>query len=107
FSSSYHDLSVGQFYFPNLDLLSNRELMASSMGAAALGIQGNGWDPICSNVGSRSDEISGTCFTPSEVVDVNEQTSAAYVQLNFGGDNATIFGVNYSGNFGVRYVETD
>lgn len=107
FGSSYHDVNVGQFYFPNMELLSNRELMAASMSAGTLGIQDNGWDPICSNVGSRSAEISGTCFTPSEIVDVNEQTSAAYVQLNFGGDNATIFGMNYSGNLGIRYVETD
>ena len=32
---------------------------------------------------------------------------AGYVQLNFGGDEANLFGVPFSGNIGVRYVETN
>jgi len=47
------------------------------------------------------------CFKPSEIADVSEKTKAFYVQLKFGGNDATIFnGITVVGNVGVRYVET-
>ncbi len=47
------------------------------------------------------------CFRPAEVADVSEKTKAVYVQLKFGGNDATIFnGITVVGNIGVRYVET-
>lgn len=105
----FHQLSQKSFMFPNLDLLANRNLMASTMSATALGLpNGVGWNPICSGLGeTRAGEMDGSCFTPAEIADVNEQTNALYLQLNFGGSDATLFGIPYSGNFGVRYVETD
>ncbi|MBE8715613.1 TonB-dependent receptor [Cellvibrio sp. KB43] len=110
FGTSFHNLSQSGFVFPNLDLLSDQQRMANTMGAAALGLAGNGaggWDPICSNMGARGSEVPGTCYTPAEIADVVEETTAFYVQLNFGGSDAEVFGMNYSGNIGVRYVETD
>lgn len=108
FDSDFHQLSHDQFVFPNLSLLADRELMASTMSAQALGMpNGVGWNPICSGLGDRAQEIDGTCYEPAEIADVNEKTNAIYVQLNFGGENAEIFGIPYSGNIGVRYVETD
>lgn len=62
----------------------------------------NEWVPICYRPGEDS-----KCFLPAELSDVRERTKAAYVQLKFGGNDATIFnGVTVVGNIGVRYVET-
>ncbi len=96
------------YIFGNMDLLQDQQGFANQFGATALGLVGGvGWDPICSNTGDRADEIPGTCYTPSEISDVSETTNAAYVQLNFGGGDAEIFGIPFSGNVGVRYVETN
>lgn len=107
-TSSYHDINVNQFVFADMDLLQNRRRMANSLGASALGFTGGtGWDPVCSNRGeTRGQEVPGTCFSPAEIADVSEETQAAYVQFNFGGSETEVFGVPYSGNFGVRYVKT-
>lgn len=108
FSSSFHNLSQSTFVFPNLSLLADQELMANTMSASALGMPaGVGWNPICSGLGDRAGEMPDSCFLPSEIADVNEETAAMYVQLNFGGPDAEIFGMNYSGNAGLRYVQTD
>jgi iron complex outermembrane receptor protein len=97
------------FVFANMDLMQNQQEFAQAMNAQNLGFDaggGRGWDPICSNFGDRATEIEGTCFTPAEVSDVNEQTEALYVQLNYGGADAEIFGIPVSGNIGLRYIET-
>lgn len=108
FESDYLNISPNEFVFANPDLLANQALMASTMSAEALGFTGGtGWDPICSNMGDRSGEIPGTCFIPSEIADVTEETQAFYVQLNFGGADAELFGIPVSGNIGVRYVKTE
>jgi TonB-dependent receptor len=61
-----------------------------------------GYGSIC----DRSGVIPGTCFLPSEVEQLEEETKAAYLMLNFGGPNSSIFGVNVVGNVGVRVVQT-
>lgn len=113
-SSGFGSLSTAEgmgdntFMVANMDMLSNRKLLAESMSATTLGIPGgNGWDPICSNTGDRADEISGTCFRPAEMNQVSEKTDAVYVQFNFGGDDLNLFGKPLSGNLGVRYVRTE
>ncbi|KAA9130903.1 TonB-dependent receptor [Marinihelvus fidelis] len=101
-------LSPLDYVFANMDLLQDQQGFANQFGAAALGLAGGvGWDPICSNVGDRVGETPGTCYLPAEISEVSETTNAAYVQLNFGGDDAEIFGIPFSGNVGVRYVETN
>lgn len=109
FSGGFHGINESQFVFANMDLLQDQKKFASLMSTSALwdAPAGTGWDPICSNVGDRATEIPGTCFTPSEIADVSEETTAFYVQLNFGGDDLAIAGMPISGNLGVRYVETE
>lgn len=105
FDQDYHNLNVTEFVFPNMALLQDVDRMRNELSATALGFTGDtGWDPICSNTGGRASEIPGTCTTPAELVDVKEQTTAAYIQFNFGDDE--LFGVPYSGNIGVRWIKT-
>ncbi len=97
------------YVFANMGFLQDQAGFADAMGATALGLNtlGRGWDPICSNVGDRAGEMPGTCFTPAEVSDIQEETGALYAQLNFGGADAELFGVPVSGNVGIRYVKTN
>jgi TonB-dependent receptor len=112
FSSGYHDLldatgGGNKFQFFNMDWLKDQSQMAK-FGADNLGLVGKSeWDPICSNKGKRIDEVAGSCYRPSEIVDVSEETQAAYIQVNYGGDQAQLFGFPVSGNLGVRVVKTD
>ena len=67
------------------------------------------WNPICSNRGARAGEVyTGTvgCYKPSEIISVDEKTSAIYGKLNFGGGEAMLFGRPVSGNVGLRIVRT-
>jgi TonB-dependent receptor len=68
--------------------------------------------PICERNGQIPGvtpvEVAGSCFTPDEMNNVGESTTAGYAMLKFGGDNATIPGSDWTirGNIGVRYVKT-
>jgi iron complex outermembrane recepter protein len=84
----------------------------AKLSASALGI--GDYNPICSGLGNRSNEIIGadgksTCYTQDEHLKVDETTRAAYLMLRFGGSDATVFGtgISISGNIGVRYIETE
>lgn len=100
-------LSPQDFVFFNMGLMQDQQAMARAFSAAALGFSGDvGWNAICSNRGSRVDEIPGSCFKPAEIADVSEASKAGYIQFNYGGPDALLFGVPVSGNIGVRYVET-
>jgi TonB-dependent receptor len=57
------------------------------------------WGPVY----NRDGVIEGTPFTPGEISDVNQQTTAAYVRVDFGVDGETPI----TGNFGLRYVKTN
>jgi TonB-dependent receptor len=72
------------------------------VGSATNSPLGTGYQSICDRTGLTP----GTCFLPSEVEQLEEQTKAAYVMLNFGGPNSDIFGINVVGNVGVRVVQT-
>ena len=102
-------INPGVFVFFDMDLLQDQQGFANAYGSQAVGFDepsAQGWWPICSNAGDRNEEVAGTCFTPGEIADVQEETLAAYAQLNFGGDQAEIFGIPFSGNVGVRFVRT-
>ena len=62
-----------------------------------------GYTAIC----DRPEATVDNCFTPSEVTNTSERTTAAYAMLNFGGDQA-IFGggIRIKGNVGVRVIRT-
>lgn len=92
--------------------LGNPALVNQYFDRANLGI--GEFHPICSGSGAvRASEIldangNSTCFTPGETLKVKEDVNAAYLMLNFGGDEATLgkSDIRISGNVGVRYVET-
>jgi iron complex outermembrane receptor protein len=46
-------------------------------------------------------------YCPVEMLDVVEDTRAAYIMLKFGGTDTQLFGMDVKGNIGVRYVTTE
>ena len=60
------------------------------------------WRPIS----ARGGLVDGTQFTPGEISDVGEETSAIYGRMDFGHDDLFGKGWVLKGNVGVRYVET-
>ncbi len=63
-----------------------------------------GWNPLC----DRPNNVAGEgCFTPSEILDVQEKSKAAYLMWRFGGPEANLGSVNIRGNVGVRVVRTE
>jgi len=50
--------------------------------------------------------IEGTPFLQSELGELNRETTAAYIRVDFGGDSFGDTGVSVDGNIGVRYVDT-
>lgn len=66
--------------------------------------------PICQRNGQipgvTPTELPNSCFTADEVANVDESSTAGYVMLKFGGDNARIGGMSIRGNIGLRYVDT-
>jgi TonB-dependent receptor len=104
---------LGSFYngdvFPNPGMVFlNQETLADRTGLIKALSQSNtnaplGWTPLCERTTNTVD-----CFTPPELLDVKEETKAAYAMLRFGGPDVTIFnGVTVQGNVGVRYIRTD
>jgi len=106
--SNYGSVNIADgnnlFVFPNAGNMRNWK---NTMSAMATGQPVDGFMPICSGMGVRSDEVAGTCFRPNESLDVTEATEALYVQVDFGGDDLTLFGRPVSGNIGARYVMTE
>jgi TonB-dependent receptor len=104
--NSFYDGSVypnGNLVFLNKGTITNfPRLVQALSGATTHSPISPGYVPIC----QRPDATDG-CFTPSEVMQVDEKTKAGYIMLNFGGPAANIFGhVNVLGNVGVRIVNT-
>jgi TonB-dependent receptor len=93
----------GNLVFMNKGTITNLAAVLQALGGANTNSPiAPGYSSIC----SRSGVIPGTCFLPSEVEQIEEQTKAAYLMLNFGGPNSDIFGINVVGNVGVRVVQT-
>jgi len=90
----------GQYVFFDMDRLANHD--ADLLSYDNIGVGQDQWRPIC----TRSGEVEG-CYRANELNDVQEETSAAYAMLRFGGDDAMIGSVPFSGNIGLRYVETN
>jgi TonB-dependent receptor len=105
--NNFYDKGVypnGQLVFVNKGTITNMGAVLQALsGATTNSPIGTGYQSICDRTGL----IPGSCFLPSEVEQLEEQTKAAYVMLNFGGPNADLFGhVNVVGNVGVRVVQT-
>ena len=76
----------------------------------SIDLYGNGMSNSWTPLGFRgcADEASPDgLYCPVEMMDVTEDTRAAYVMLKFGGDDAKIGNVTVRGNVGVRWVKTD
>jgi TonB-dependent receptor len=106
--NSFYNGSVypnGNLVFMNNGTITNYGKVISSLsGANTNSPIPPGYVPICGRQGATVDG----CYLPSEVMHIEERTKAAYVMLNFGGDDANIFGhVNVVGNAGVRIVRTE
>jgi TonB-dependent receptor len=92
----------GSLVFVNQAALTDyQRLMQGLAGANTNSPLAPGYTPICDRPGTVG------CFLPSEVMQLREQTEAAYAELRFGGDTTTIFGgVTVTGNVGVRVIRT-
>src|SRR6202041_3847423 len=93
----------GNLVFMNRGTITNTLAVLQSLGGATTNSPiAPGYVSICDRTGNSL----GSCFLPSEVEQLTEQTKAGYLMLNFGGRDADIFGVNVLGNVGVRVVQT-
>ena len=104
--SSFYNGSVypnGNLVFMNNQTITDFPKVISSLsGAATNSPIPPGYVQICDRQGTTD------CYLPSEVMQLEERTKAAYLMLNFGGDDANILGhVNVVGNAGVRVVRTE
>ena len=96
-------LSGGPLVFLNRATLRDYDLHTEGLADRNVNAP-QGWNPLC----DRAANVQGEgCFTQAEMLDVNEQSQAAYLMLRFGGAETEIGGVNVVGNVGVRYVRTD
>ena len=108
-TTNFNDF-YGNGVYPNNNLVFMNRGTITNLAAVLQALGGaNTNSPIApgySSICQRSGVVAGTCFLPSEVEQIEEQTKAAYLMLNFGGPNSDIFGVNVVGNVGVRVVQT-
>jgi TonB-dependent receptor len=95
----------GSLVFLNNATLTNMsQLVQALSGATTNSPISPGYTPICARPGATIDG----CYTPSEVMRVEEKTDAGYLMLDFGGKDTSIFGnINVVGNVGVRLVRTE
>jgi TonB-dependent receptor len=95
----------GSLVFLNNATITNMSRLVQALsGATTNSPIGSGYTPIC----DRPEATVDGCYTPSEVMHVEEKTDAGYLMLNFGGKDTHIFGsVNVVGNVGVRVVRTE
>lgn len=68
-----------------------------------LAAQGSG----ATTLSQRSDAIDGSLYIPSELVDINQETTAFYGRADFEFDDFLSPGFILDGNVGVRVIETD
>jgi hypothetical protein len=104
---------LGDFYngkvFPNNDLVFLSKADAGRPGRPDQGAERQDHQladaPVDAAV--RADHQHRGLLHRPEMVDVEEETTAAYAMLRFGGDDKTIFnGVTVQGNVGLRFVKT-
>jgi len=104
-------LSENDFPFVTSNILENRQNLIDVLSQAVMTSKGavnntggpsTAWVPLC----DRTLNAPGSCYTPAEIMEIDEETEAAYVMFKFGGNEHTLFGKPVSGNFGLRYVHT-
>jgi iron complex outermembrane receptor protein len=92
----------GVFLHPRYDIVANYDATKDLYG----GGRSNSWVALAERACADPSSPSGL-YCPVEMLDVTEDTQAAYVMLKFGGDDTKIGNVSVKGNIGVRYVTTD
>lgn len=105
FGTGFHGGQLGDFPFIPFDFLKDHRADEFSQELTGVGT----FIPICQRngqVGNVPVELEGSCFTPDEIADVREKTTAAFAMLKFGGPDALWGGLPISGNIGLRYVKT-
>ncbi|HEU4591014.1 MAG TPA: TonB-dependent receptor [Steroidobacteraceae bacterium] len=92
----------GTFLHPRFDIVDNY--------GATRALYGNGRSNSWVALGERAcaDPSSpGGLYCPVEMLDVTEDTRAAYVMLKFGNEETKLGNISVRGNIGVRWVKTD
>ena len=108
FGGSFYNgnvLPAGNLIFPDVNRLASQQGLIDELSTAVLHNTafGQGWTPLCQRSG-----LTDGCYRPSEVLNVDEKTTAIYAMLKFGGPDKTIFnGITVSGNVGVRVIQTE
>ncbi|RYD65374.1 MAG: TonB-dependent receptor, partial [Sphingomonadales bacterium] len=92
----------GGLVFMNRATLNDFGKLINSVGARTNSPIAPGYTAIC----DRTEATVDDCFTPGEVLEVRERTTAGYAMLRFGGDDKTIAGMSVVGNMGVRMIKT-
>jgi TonB-dependent receptor len=90
----------GTFLHPRYDIVSDYDATRALYGNG----RSNSWVALADRANvtpALCPVVPGTVFCPVEMLEVNEDSTAAYVMLKFGNEDDTI-----KGNFGVRYVTT-
>jgi TonB-dependent receptor len=111
FGEAFHGGNLGTFQFVPFDFLRDRR--ANEFSRERIGV--GQFIPICERNGQGGSnapggvtptELPDSCFTALEITDVRETTKAAYAMLKFGHDGGEDGRFGFSGNIGLRYVET-
>ena len=71
-------VTPNEFVFFNMETMKDPAAMQKALGSASTGV--GDWNALCSGKGRRASEKD--CFLPSEVLDVSEESKAAYAMLN-------------------------
>ena len=104
----------GSFAFINQNTIQNYVALNQAVGGAVINDpmpNGGGWNPIpltrpgCPSVAQTQAQYG--CFTQAEELQVEEKTTAAYVEAKFHGTATWLYGIGYTGNFGLRVIQTD
>ena len=98
-------LSENSFPFVTSNILESRQNLIDVLSQSVLAAKGANlttWVPLC----DRALDAPGSCYTPAEIMEIDEETEAAYLEFKFGGGDKTLWGKPVQGNFGVRYVHT-
>jgi iron complex outermembrane receptor protein len=88
----------GTFLHPRYDIVHDYDATRELYGSG----RSNSWVALADRTACPVQPGSGGLYCPVEMLDVTEDTNAAYVMLKFGNEDGSI-----KGNFGVRYVTTE
>ena len=92
----------GTFLHPDFNTVKNYGATRALYG----GGRSNSWVALPDRACADEDSPHGW-YCPVEMMDITEDTRAAYVMLKFGGEDSKIGPVSVRGNIGVRWVRTE